>query len=175
VAGPVLLAAGAGHLLRRHGAGAVTDKRAVWTGRARAAWAIPVGLVLAAAGVAAGLATPAWPAAVICGVCGLAVLGFTSVRVTASARGVSVGYGPLGLRLTRIPLSSVTAAEAVRHTAFSYGYRGSLSVLGAAAVVLRAGPALLLTLRGGKTFLVTVDDPETGAALLNDPVAAGRD
>ncbi len=148
----------------------------MWTGRARAAWAGPAGLALVAAGVAVGLTTPAWAAAVITGLSGLAVLGFTSVRVTVSARGVSVGYGLLGLRLTRIPLGSVTAAEAVRRTGFSYGYRGSLTVLGAAAVVLRPGPALRLTLRGGRTFLVTVDDPATGAALLNDLIAAaGRD
>jgi hypothetical protein len=45
---------------------------------------------------------------------------------------------------------------------------GLLLVFGAAAVVLRRGPALRLTLRDGKTFLVTVDDAATGAALLND-------
>jgi hypothetical protein len=50
-------------------------------------------------------------------------------------------------------------------------HRGSLLVLGAAAVVLRPGPALRLTLRDGKTFLVTVDDAATGAALLNDLIA----
>jgi hypothetical protein len=38
--------------------------------------------------------------------------------------------------------------------------------------VLRRGTALRLTLRGGKMFLVTVDDPATGAALLNDLIAA---
>jgi hypothetical protein len=31
---------------------------------------------------------------------------------------------------------------------------------------------LRLTLRDGKTFLVTVDDAATGAALLNDLIAA---
>jgi hypothetical protein len=45
-------------------------------------------------------------------------------------------------------------------------------MFGAAAVVVRRGPALRLSLRDGKTFLVTVDDAETGAALLNDLIAA---
>jgi hypothetical protein len=53
----------------------------------------------------------------------------------------------------------------------SFGYRGSLLVFGSAAVV-RRGPALRLSLRDGKTFLVTVDDAATGAALLNDLIAA---
>ena len=49
---------------------------------------------------------------------------------------------------------------------------GSLLRFGDVSVVLRGGPALRLTLREGKTFLVTVDDAATGAALLNDLIAA---
>ena len=45
-------------------------------------------------------------------------------------------------------------------------------MFGHAAVVLRRGPVLRLTLRDRKTFLVTVDDAATGAALLNDLIAA---
>jgi hypothetical protein len=60
----------------------------------------------------------------------------------------------------------------VQRTGFSFGYRGSLLVFGAAAVAVRRGPALRLTLRDGKTFLVTVDDAATGAALLNDLITA---
>jgi len=100
------------------------------------------------------------------------MFGFTSVRVTVAARGVTVAYGPLGLRLTRFPLRRIERAEAVNRTAFSFGYRGSLTVFGSAAVALRRGPALSLTLRDHKTFIVTVDDAATGAALLNDLIAA---
>ncbi len=103
---------------------------------------------------------------------GLLTLCFTSVRVRVAARGLTVGYGPLGLRLTRIPLGRIASAEAVERTAFSFGYRGSLLLFGTAAVALRRGPALRLALRGGKSFLVTVDDAATGAALLNDLIAA---
>jgi hypothetical protein len=102
-------------------------------------------------------------------------LGFTAVRVTVAARGVTVGYGPLGLRLTRIPLRRIASATAVQRTEFSFGYRGSLLVFGAAAVAVRRGPALRLTLRDGKTFLVTVDDAATGAALLNDLITGPHD
>lgn len=40
---------------------------------------------------------------------------------------------------------------------------------------LRRGPALSLTLRDRKAFIVTVDDAATGAALLNDLIAAAGD
>ena len=103
---------------------------------------------------------------------GVLTLGFTSVRVTVAARGVTVGYGPLGLRLTRIPLRRIASAAAVERTPFSFGYRGSLLLFGTAVVALRRGPALRLSLRDGRTFLVTVDDAATGAALLNDLIAA---
>lgn len=63
-------------------------------------------------------------------------------------------------------------AEAVDLTAFNFGYRGSLAVFGSATVALRRGPALSLILRDRKAFTVTVDDAATGAALLNDLIAA---
>jgi hypothetical protein len=92
--------------------------------------------------------------------------------VSVATRGVCVSYGVLGLRLTRIPLSRIASAVAVDLRSFSFGYRGSLLVFGSAAVILRRGPALRLTLRDGKTFVVTVDDAATAAALLGDLIAA---
>jgi hypothetical protein len=86
-----------------------------------------------------------------------------------------VGYGALGLRLTRFPLRRIASATVAAQAPSALGYRGSLLVFGAAAVVLRQGPALRLTLRDGKTFLVTVDDAATGAAPLNDLIARLRD
>jgi hypothetical protein len=186
---PLALAGFASYLLRRYGGlgaavpafdrntrptiGLRAGERAVWTGRARAAWAGPGGALLLAAGVVTAIMTRQWGIAVPLSVAGVALLAFTSVRVRVAARGVSVGYGPLGLRLTRIPLRRIVAAEAVDRTSSnSFGYRGSLLVFGAAAVIVRRGPALKLTLRDGKTFLVTVDDAATGAALLNDLLKA---
>jgi hypothetical protein len=183
--GPLLLAGFAGYALRRYGGLGAADsatersslglrpgERAVWTGRARARWAWPTAVLLVVAGALVGTATARWELGVVLLVVGVLTLGFTSVRVTVAARRVTVGYGPLGLRFTRIPLHRIASAAAVERTAFSFRYRGSLAVFGAAAVVLRRGPALRLTLRDGKTFLVTVDDAATGAALLNDLIAA---
>jgi hypothetical protein len=176
VGGPALLVAFSGYVLRRYGGlggpddgsprsslGLRAGERAVWTGRARARLAWPAAALLVAAGALAGIVAAQWGAAVPLLAAGVLMLGFTAVRVTVAAR---------GLRLTRIPLQRIASAAAVERTGLSFGYRGSLLVLGAAAVAVRRGPALRLTLRDGKTFLVTVDDAATGAALLNDLIAA---
>ena len=188
---PIALTGGATYLLRRYGGlsahGAAGDsagvsaptiglragERAVWTGRARGRRAWAIAAILVAGGAVTQAVTGQWVTTVVLLVVGVLVSAFTSVRVTAGARGVTVGYGPFGLRLTRFPLRRIAAAEAVdRTSAHSFGYRGSLLLFGAAAVIVRPGPALRLTLRDGKTFLVTVDDAETGAALLNDLIKA---
>ena len=190
-AGPVLLAAFAGYLLRRCGGlGAVVDgsprsslglragERAVWTGRAHSRWPfstwILVAIVVPSAfpDVLHGDLTGLLPVGVMIVVC---LLGFTSVRVTVAARGVTVGYGVLRLRLTRIRLRRIASAEAVEQEKFGFAFpfAASLLVFGSVSVVLRSGPALRLTLRDGKTFTVSVDDAATGAALLNDLIAAG--
>ena len=184
LAGTALLAGCAGYALRRYGGlgaaageprsslGLRPGERAVWIGRARARWAWPAGVLLAAAGLIAGIAVRQWTPGTVLLIAGVLTLGFTSVRVRVAASGVTVGYGALGLRLTRIPLRRIASAAAVDRTPFAFGYRGSLLLYGSAAAVLRRGPALRLTLRNGKTFLVTVDDAATGAALLNDLIAA---
>jgi hypothetical protein len=183
--GSVLLAALAGYVVRRYGSLSAADdgsarpslglragERAVWTGRAQARWAWPAGVLFLAAGAIFWSATARWHLPVGLLALGLFTLGFTSVRVTVAARGVTVGYGALGLRLTRFPLRRIASATVAEQAPSAWGYRGSLLAFGAAAVVLRPGPALRLTLRDGKTFLVTVDDAATGAALLNDLIAA---
>jgi hypothetical protein len=186
VGGSALVTAFAGLVLRRYGGFGASDggatlaslglragERAVWSGRARAVWALPAGAVLVAAGaLTLALAGRWWDPGLVLLIAGTMMLGFTSVRVTVAARGVSVAYGVLGLRLTRIRLPRIASAAVVELRSFSFGYRGSLALFGTAAVILRRGPALRLTLRDGKTFIVTVDDAATGAALLNDLIGA---
>jgi hypothetical protein len=184
VGGPTLLAALADYALRRYARLGLPDEgfprsslglrageRAVWTGRARARWPLATWwlAVLLVMGV---LDRDLISQLIFVGVVvGIALLGFTSVRVTVAARGVTVGYGVLGLRLTRIPLRRIAFAEAVEREKSILPITGSLLTFGDVSVVLRGGPALRLTLRDGKTFLVTVDDAATGAALLNDLIA----
>jgi hypothetical protein len=180
--GPVLLAALAGYVLRRYaGLGAPDDgfprsslglragERAVWTGLARTRWPLSTWWLTFTLGL--GVIDRALISQLIFVgvVVAISLLGFTSVRVTVAARGFTVGYGVLGLRLTRIPLRRIAFAEAVEQEKAILPYKGL--VVGNVSVVLRGGPALRLTLRDGKTFLVTVDDAATGAALLNDLIA----
>lgn len=187
VGGPALLTAAASFLLRRPGGlGAADDgsprpslglretERAIWTGRAHAVWPSLTGAALIVGGALVTL-TGLWSVTAVMVVVGVLTSGFTTVRVTVTGRGVTVAYGPLGLRLTRIPLRRIVRAEAVSLTSFNFGYRGSLSVFGSATVALRRGAALSLTLRDRKAFTVTVDDAATGAALLNDLIAADRE
>jgi hypothetical protein len=187
--GPALLAALAGHVLRRYGGFAGADdrfprsslglragERAVWTGRAHSRWPFSTWLLVALAGSVCFPGALHWDltdALPLVVLITIGLLGFTSVRVTVAARGVTVGYGVLGLRLTRIPLRAIAWAEATEQGkfGFTFPFTGSLLLQGQASVVLRSGPALRLTLRDGKTFLVTVDDAATGAALLNDLIA----
>jgi hypothetical protein len=184
VGGPALLAAFADYALRHYAGLGLPDggfpraslglragERAVWTGRAHARWPLSTWWLALLLGL--GVLDRALISQLIFVgvVVAISLLGFTSVRVTVAARGVTVGYGVLGLRLTRIPLRRIAFAEAVEREKSILPYAGSLLAFGDVSVVLRGGPALRLTLRDGKAFLVTVDDAATGAALLNDLIA----
>jgi hypothetical protein len=150
--------------------GLADTERAFWLAGARSPWAGPLALVLLCGAVALAAARE-WPPAVVLLVVSSAFHGLRSVTVTASAAGVTVQYGSLRRPVTRFALRRIAGAEAVELTPASWGYRGSLRLFGAAAVVIRKGPALRLRLDGGATFLVTVDDAATGAALINDEIA----
>src|SRR6185437_8205159 len=120
------------HDAPRSSLGLRAGERAAWSGRARARWVWPAGLLLVAAGVLVAVMAARWTPAVVLLVVGVLLLGFTSVRVRVATRGVTVGYGALGLRLTRIPLQRIASAEAVERGSFAFGYRGSLALFGAA-------------------------------------------
>lgn len=95
---------------------------------------------------------------------------FSMLRVSVNFRGLSLRYGHFGLFRQHIPLATIDGARRidVRPLAHGgWGYRGSLYLLRKAAVVVRAGDGIELTLKGGRVFVVTVNDAATGAALLN--------
>ncbi|MHB8295612.1 MAG: hypothetical protein ACYDH5_13515, partial [Acidimicrobiales bacterium] len=148
-------------------------ERALWVGTARSHWALPLAVVGLGAGVALGAYqgwAPALPILVVVPVAWL----LASVRVTASAAGVKVAYGPLRWPVTHIPLCRVAHAEAVEVVPIGWGYRGSLRLFGRAAVIVRKGEGLELSLIGGQSFVVTVDGAGTAAALLNDELTRAR-
>ena len=147
------------------------EERAIWFGRVRAGAWLWIGVPLSAA--------LTWIVVELTGVLvGLLVLGalviladaFSMLRVVVDREGLSVRYGHLGIFRQLIPLAKVDGARALNLKPLSHGgwgYRGSLLLLGKAAVVVRRGDAIEVTLHEGRQFLVTVDDAATGAALLN--------
>ncbi|MBV9314461.1 MAG: hypothetical protein JO100_12180 [Pseudonocardia sp.] len=187
--GPLTLAIAGTALARRVGLGGVTSsavsselaprlgladsERALWLGGARSRWAPPVAGVGLSVGLVLWLGLGWLPAIGLCCVA-IAIGWFSSVLVSASADGVAVRYGPLRWPVTRIPLRRIVRAQATDVRTTSWGYRGSLALFGAAAVIVRSGTALRLQLMGDKGFVVTVDDAATGAALVNDELARQR-
>ena len=91
-------------------------------------------------------------------------------RCRACAEPLTVRHGFLGRPRTRVPIHRIATARAIeiRPTEWGgWGYRGNLTLMNRAAVVLRAGPGLRLDLHNGKIFAITIDNPETPAQLLN--------
>jgi hypothetical protein len=147
-------------------------ERVSWTGYARA----PLWLPLLLAGLAALIVVVAIagrsPEALI-GVAALAVAAVATswIRVSVDWRGLRIRYGPLPWPVTNIPLDRIRQADRIDLNPREWGgwgYRGSRKLLGRAAVVLRAGDAIRLTLADSSVFAVTVDDAGTGVALLNE-------
>lgn len=150
--------------------GLAATERAFWLSGARSSRALPLAVVGLCGAVALGL-TEGWEPALAVLAVSVAILCLSSVSVSASAAGVAVRYGPLHWPVTRIALRRIVSAEAIELSPRSWGYRGSLHIVGAAAVIVRKGAALHLDLKGDKSFLVTVDGAATGAALINDELA----
>ena len=112
---------------------------------------------------AATVAPAAWP---VVALPVLAALLFGEVRVTADRRGLRLTAGLLGVPVRHIPLSDVVAAGTERIEPMAWGGWGYRMTPGRSALVLRAGPGLVLDLRDGRRFAVTMDDPQPAAALL---------
>lgn len=139
----------------------------------RAAWSTvlcsaPVlaatGLALVVVAVVAVFVEPAvWPVVLVPL---LVLLVFSRVDVTVDRRGLRVTAGLLRLTLQRIPLGEITAVRAETVRPADWGGWGYRITPGASALVLRAGPALVVVRHDGRRFAVTVDDPSTPAALL---------
>lgn len=116
---------------------------------------------------------PAWILGVVV-LAGVACLSLASIRVTADASGLRVKYGVLPWPATNIAVDRIESASVIDVRPMEWGgwgYRGMLTLMRQAAVVLRAGPGIRVDLADGRVFVVTVDDPETGVALLNAEVA----
>jgi hypothetical protein len=95
----------------------------------------------------------------------VAVLTVARVTLRVDETGLRLGFGP-GIRV-RVPLAEIRQAEVADIRPLAWGGWGYRVMPGKRALVLRAGPGLVLDLRDGTRFAVTVDDPELPAALVN--------
>ncbi|MEW2359721.1 DUF1648 domain-containing protein [Spirillospora sp. NPDC029432] len=162
----------------RLGVRARPGQRPVWIGYVRSRWAFALGALLAAGGALGALLalllpeplTPGGPlAGPLAGVALIGLVGLTlsSARVTVNARGLAVGFGPLGRPVRRIPLEAITSAWAEeRRPAEVGGWGYRLSGKGT-TVMLRKGECLVVQHGRDARFAVSVDDAERGAALIN--------
>lgn len=144
-------------------------ERVFWSGSAENRWLLLMTLV--AAGIAAVLLARGSLGAsalhlLIAGTLEL----FSRVRVTVNGRFVTIRYGHLGWLRQRIRVSRIvhaTSLDLVPMAHGGWGYRGSLTLFRRAAVVVRRGVALSLTLAENRQLSVTVDDANTAAELLS--------
>ncbi|GGX93119.1 hypothetical protein GCM10010324_43800 [Streptomyces hiroshimensis] len=145
---------------------------AAWSRTVVAGWMLGLG---AASGVGflavALLVDDAWSVFPVLLVASAALLITGAVRVTVTARGVTVHSVLLPLVRRRIPLSRIRHAWAKQSRPGELGGWGYRWMPGQTAVSLRAGDALWLELTSGKHFVVTVDDAANAAARVNSSVA----
>jgi hypothetical protein len=97
-----------------------------------------------------------------------------TLLAAGGADGLRIGYGPIHLPRTHVPLDRMAVATAIDVRPMrwgGWGYRGSLRWFRQAAVVVRGGPGIRVDLRDGRVFVVTVTDAATGAAALNEAIA----
>ena len=144
-------------------------ERAFWTATLSAKWPLLLGPVALLVAIVLTQLVEPWFALVLV-IPAIATTTFSRIRVTADRSGLQVRYGFLGWPGTSVPLGRIATAQAidVRPSEWGgWGYRGNLTLMNRAAVVLRAGPGLRLDLNDGKVFVVTIDDPDIPARLLN--------
>lgn len=88
------------------------------------------------------------------------------MQVTVDWRGLRI-VSTLGrIPLKRIRLADITAVEVIELSPAEWGGWGYRVMPGRSAVIMKAGPGLIVSTTAGKKFAVTVQDPETAASLL---------
>ena len=146
-------------------------QRTAWSSMLRNNWLIGLSFAVIILGPLLMFAphTPLWLLAVVV-IVGLGTLALSSIRVSAGTDGLSVRYGYLPWPSTTIDLHQIKEASVIDVDPVAWGgwgYRGTLTFMHQAAVVLRSGPGIRLDLVDGRVFVVTIDDPATPVALIN--------
>lgn len=137
-----------------------------WSHTTTVVWIPVLGAVLLCGGVALASAAQAVGAGVALALVGALLLLHGRVRVRVDRRGLTVALGLLGWPRVHIPVDDVASATAADVSPASFGGWGYRFVPGGSGVILRSGPALVVTRRSGRRFTVSVDDARTAAAVL---------
>lgn len=85
---------------------------------------------------------------------------FARVRVTVDLRGLRALSGTIGIRLLSVGLEDVTSVRTITLEPLRWGGWGYRIGARGRALVLRGGPAIVVTLRGGGEIAVTTPDAE---------------
>ena len=137
-----------------------------WSRTVRAPWAVAAGAVVGVGGAALG-ATVNGVVVLSSLAAGALVALLGRARVTVDRRGLRVCLGPFRWPRVRVPAEDIVSATAADVSPTQFGGWGYRILPGARGVIIRSGPALIVTRRSGGRFVVTVDDPTTAAGLLN--------
>jgi hypothetical protein len=149
-------------------------ERAVWSASAKNGALFILAFLVAVTGVVTWASGKGWTGVVTCTVVAIVATALAEVHVRVDDRGVAIAFGPLRFPRMRIEVDRIVHAETITVQPMmhgGWGYRGSLTLMRRAAVVVRRGEGLKLALRGDKTLIVTIDDAATAAGLINDLVA----
>ncbi|MCH1883751.1 hypothetical protein [Agrococcus sp. ARC_14] len=146
---------------------------ASWRGEASATVFLWLGIAMAVGAVALMLVLPIADSAAIgiaAGVILLAAAGFlvalSRIRVQVDGEGMRVRSALFGIPLRTVPSEHIRVVEAMQIAPLEWGGWGYRGTPGRLAIVLRAGPGIVVTTRDGSRFAVTVDDAQTGASTL---------
>jgi hypothetical protein len=136
-----------------------------WSRTVGSVW-IPVGgTVLVAGGIVLGVLV-SWGAAAPPLIVGVLLLLFGSARVTVDRRGLTVALGVFGWPRIHVGAEDIAKVTVADVSPLQFGGWGYRIVPGGSGIVVRSGPALIVTRRSGHRFTVTVDDASTAASVL---------
>ena len=142
------------------------NERVSWSRRVSVPWARPVALLVLAVGGGIALLDGPGPVALVAVLVAGTALVLGSARVTVDRHGLTVALGLLGRPRVHVPAEDVASATTADVAPMRFGGWGYRVVPGGRGIIVRGGPALVVTRRSGRRLTVTVDDPGTAAGLL---------
>jgi hypothetical protein len=147
-------------------------ERAAWLGRARNKL-FSIGAIVSIASSITAYALSQVSTAIKFGLIGVVLVFVSELHLFIDERGLAITFGPLGWPRIRVKLAEIRSARRLDIAPMKHGgwgYRGSLTIFGRAAAIVRGGDGIELQLEGNRTLLVSTDDAGVAAGLLNDLV-----